>query len=82
MFTLKLCPYCIRARRWMEEVLAEHPEYRAIDVEIVDERVNRAMADRYDYYYVPTYYVGGVKVHEGAATRETIEDVFRRAYGG
>jgi hypothetical protein len=37
------------------------------------------LADSYDYYYVPTYYVDGVKVHEGAASKKIIEGVYRAA---
>ena len=37
------------------------------------------LADSYDYFYVPTYYVGGEKVHEGHAEREDVEKVLRLA---
>ena len=35
----------------------------------------------FDYYYVPCYYVDGVKVHEGHAERADVEAVFRAAAG-
>lgn len=38
---------------------------------IVDERAEADYADSFDYYYVPCYYVGGEKVHEGHAERPT-----------
>lgn len=79
MFHLSSCPYCRAARSWMEELKAEHPEYAAVDVEMIEERENAALADTYDYYYVPTYYVDGVKVHEGAASKKIVEDVYKRA---
>ena len=31
------------------------------------------------YYYVPTFYVGGVKAHEGAASKDIVEKVLRSA---
>ena len=40
---------------------------------------NPAYAERFDYYYVPTYYVEGKKMHEGVATKEKVEAVLRSA---
>lgn len=82
MFTMESCPYCVRARRWMAETLKEHPEYQAIPIEYVDEMEQPKLADSYDYWYVPTYYVDGVKVHEGAATKEIVLGVFKKAFEG
>ena len=48
---------------------------------MVDESRERALAGAYDYYYVPTYYVDGKKVHEGRITRADVERVFRLAAG-
>ncbi len=79
MFTMAGCPYCRKARSWMEELLTENPAYGQCEIEIVDETVERERADQYDYYYVPTYYVDGQKVHEGAATREIVQSVFEKA---
>ena len=39
----------------------------------------RIMPTPFDYYYVPCYYVGGEKVHEGHAERADVEAVFRAA---
>ena len=47
----------------------------------MDETRDPAFADRFDYYYVPTYYVDGQKVHEGHAERDDVEKVFRLAAG-
>lgn len=82
MFTMKYCPYCRNAHRWMDELLKEKPEYASIEIEIIDEVKHRAIADRYDYYYVPTYYVGGRKLHEGVPTKKIVEDVFEAALNG
>jgi len=79
MFTMASCPYCQRAQQWMSELCAENPAYRAIPVEFIDEVINPGLANQYDYYYVPTYYVDGEKVHEGAATREIIKSVYEKA---
>ena len=59
LFKLTYCPHCMMALRFQEELLAEHPEWRDIPVRVIDEAQEAALADTYDYYYVPTYYVGG-----------------------
>ena len=93
MFTMAGCPYCRAAHRWMEELMQEYPEYRADSMaqnpallreklEIIDETEHPDIADRYDYYYVPTYYVGRDKVHEGVATKEKVHRVLERALRG
>lgn len=76
LFILKNCPYCKEALKWMDELRSENPEYAKIDVKIIDEREEEALANSYDYYYVPTYFCGDVKLHEGAATKEKIRQVF------
>ncbi len=82
MFMMATCPYCRQAAAWMEELFAEHPEYREVDLTIVDEWQQPDVANAYDYWYVPTYYVGDKKVHEGAATRQAVEKVFAEGYAG
>lgn len=81
MFTMASCPYCARAHRWMKEILSEHPEYGQIEIQIVDEVENPAYANKFDYWYVPTYYVDGVKVHEGVPTKEIVQGVYEKAWG-
>ena len=79
MFTMASCPYCQKARRWMDELMAENPAYRALSIDIVDEVEQPEYAEQFDYYYVPTYYVDGKKVHEGAATKQIVRRVFDAA---
>ena len=69
------------ALRYQEELFRLHPAWRDIPLRIVDESKERALADACDYYYVPTYYVDGKKVHEGRITRQDVERVFRLAAG-
>ena len=79
MFTMKSCPYCRAALGCMEELFAENPGYRALEIENIDEVVHPDIAKRYDYYYVPSYYVENQKLHEGAASLEIIRQVFNAA---
>lgn len=79
LFVLKNCPHCRLALAFQEELFAAHPQWRDIPLRIVDEAAEAAYADTFDYYYVPCYYVDGVKVHEGHAEREDVANVFRTA---
>jgi thiol-disulfide isomerase/thioredoxin len=73
------CPHCKRAFNWMEELVKENPSYLDLQIEIIDEEKEPEKAKRFDYYYVPTYYVGDVKVHEGVPTKEIVKSVFEKA---
>ena len=61
------------------ELKAERPEFQAVEVKIVDENREKAFADSLDYWYVPTYFVDGVKVHEGVPTVDKVRKVYERA---
>lgn len=74
------CPYCAKALKYMNELFEANPEYKKLDIEIIDETKHPDIADQYDYYYVPTYYLDGVKFHEGVPRKEMVEDLFRSAY--
>mgnify|MGYP000038844568 FL=1 len=74
LFYLKNCPFCKKALRYIEEARAAHPELAA-----VEESEQPELADTFDYYYVPTFYVGGVKVHEGGVYPEEVEKILRSA---
>ena len=76
---MNTCPYCIAAIRWMNELMKKDEAYRALSITMIDEKANSEIAGKYDYYYVPTYYVGDEKVHEGAASLEQIKAVFDAA---
>ena len=78
-FMMASCPYCVKANEWLEELLKENPKYEAIEIKTIDEKKEPEYADKFDYYYVPTFYVGEEKVHEGAATLEKIRAVLDKA---
>lgn len=79
LFYLKTCPFCRKALRYIEEAKAAHPELAAIEIEMIEESEQPDVADRYDYYYVPTFYIDGVKVHEGGIYADEVVDVLRKA---
>ncbi|MEG0752017.1 MAG: thioredoxin family protein [Oscillospiraceae bacterium] len=78
-FVMAGCPHCRRATNIERELIARHPEYSDVQIETVDENEQADRANACDYYYVPTYYVGGVKIHEGVPSEEKIEAVFKAA---
>ena len=82
MFTMASCPYCRRAHGYMDDLYTKHPEYKQIPIEIIDEVKHPDIADTYDYYFVPTYFVGDKKIHEGSASLEDVQRVFDTAYAG
>lgn len=82
MFTMAGCPFCRQALSIIDSLRAEHPEYAALPIDKIDETVHPDIAGRYGYWYVPTFYVDGKKLHEGVPTREKIEAVFRAALDG
>ena len=79
MMIQESCPYCRQALRMMDELKEERPEYKAVEVKIVDENREKALADSLDYWYVPTDFVDGVKVHEGVPTMEKVRKVYEKA---
>lgn len=82
MFSMKSCPYCRQALEMMKELCAKNARYKEIPVTIIDEVEQPDLADRYDYYFVPTYYVNGKKLHEGVPTKEAVRRVFDAALQG
>lgn len=79
MLTMASCPYCQKALGYMDDYLNQHPDCKEIQITKIDENLQPDVANLYDYYYVPSYFVDGVKVHEGAATPQDIARVFELA---
>ncbi|WP_066645408.1 glutaredoxin family protein [Christensenella timonensis] len=79
MMMLDTCPHCKRAFELMDELKKEHPEYNQVDIETIEERREPEKTKGYDYWYVPCFFVDGVKVHEGVPSKEKIEQVFIEA---
>ncbi len=79
MFYLENCPHCKKAFKMLEALKEKNPQYSNIHIEKVEESKNVHIAEAHDYYYVPTFYVDGVKLHEGVPTLEKIEAVLKAA---
>lgn len=81
-FKLPLCPYCIQTNRWIKDIIKNNPEYKNIELKVIDEIKHRKLAYQYDYYLVPSFYVDGKKMHEGIASKSIVEEIFKKAYEG
>lgn len=75
IFYQEHCPFCKRAFAYIEELKKENPEYRNIPIETVDEIINPEIADKFDYYYVPTFYIEKKKLHEGGIKKNEIKNI-------
>ncbi len=83
MKTLKIfyqthCPFCVKAFKYIKELKEEHPEYAAIHIETIEETEHPEIADKYDYYYVPTFYIGNEKVHEAGIFKPEVDAILRK----
>ena len=84
-FHMDSCPYCRQADEVIAELIAEHPDWAAVEFEKIDENVHPEIADRYDYYANPSMFIGQEKIYEShlfetkKECRRHVEEVFRRA---
>lgn len=81
IFVMQGCPYCRNASRAVEE-LQEDSRYAQVELRWIDENKEPAVAEQFDYYYVPTVFLDGEKLyecspsHDYAAIRENIRQAF------
>ena len=84
-FRLDGCPYCRQAIKAVEELSAENEKYASVSIEWIEENEHPEISAKYDYYYVPTFFVDGVKVYEARRgesyeeCRENVKRVFEKA---
>lgn len=78
-FYLQNCPHCKKAFKMIEDLKAKESKYSNVEIEYIEESKDVQAASAHNYYYVPTFYVDGVKIHEGVPTLEKMEEVLNRA---
>jgi len=78
LFYLRQCPFCKKALLYIDE-LKQQEAYKGIQIEMIEESEQPEVADEYDYYYVPTFYVDSEKVHEGGIFPNEVEDILKKA---
>ena len=81
LFHLEHCPYCIKARKALEELCKVDPAYSSVQINWIEERQEPEVADKFDYYYVPTIYYEGKKLYEAHPSEdyETIKGKVKEA---
>ena len=82
MFHIQDCKYCDFARKAIPELREEFPEYRDVEIDMVDENEHPEIIANYDYQAVPTFFVGRDKIFEAALFMpyETIKDGVKQAF--
>lgn len=79
------CPYCRQAEKLLAALCEEHPEFKKIKIRRVDETRESAYADSFNYWYVPSFFLGGKKLYEANSTesentmRQKLQTVLRTA---
>ncbi|MDR2384875.1 MAG: thioredoxin family protein [Tannerella sp.] len=78
LFYLERCPFCKRAFAYIEELKKEE-RYKDIVIETIEESFHPEIAELYNYYYVPTFYIDERKEHEGGIFKEEVKAIFEKA---
>ena len=61
-FYLKSCPYCRRADEMIARLMQEEPAFREVETEKIEETEHPEIAETYDYWYVPCFFLGKEKL--------------------
>ena len=78
LFYLKNCPYCIRVQGYLDELLQD-PRYAHLKINKIDEAKEPDLANQFDYYLVPTFYLKGEKLFEGIMDKQDVINVLEKA---
>lgn len=77
-FYLSYCPHCRKAESILSEALRDQ-RFADVKIERIEESQHPEIAEQYDYYYVPCFYVGEVKIKEGILNHKDVIDVLEAA---
>lgn len=64
IFVLRGCPYCVKARKAVDELKSDRNNYANVSVDWIDESEEVDYANEHNYYYVPSVYYEGKKFFE------------------
>ena len=76
LFIQRGCPFCTMALQHIKR--AEEELGRTFDIDIIDETRDPVTAYQHDYYFVPTFYIDDVKVHEGVVDYDKVLDILKQ----
>ncbi|MDO4719779.1 MAG: thioredoxin domain-containing protein [Peptostreptococcaceae bacterium] len=79
LFHASWCPHCVNAKGWLNELLEENPEYKKLDIEMIDIDRQKDKLVGVDFYYVPTFYIDSAKAFEGVPSKEIVQKVLDEA---
>lgn len=83
MFYQPMCPFCKKAFGYIDELKSENEQFRNIELTKIDELKEPELANKYDYYYVPTFYnENGKKLHEGGIYKEEMRKLLQCVLDG
>ncbi|MGL5637304.1 MAG: glutaredoxin family protein [Bacteroidales bacterium] len=82
VFYQPLCPFCKNVFKYIKELTSENIEFENIEWEFIDELKEPELADRFDYYYVPTFYYNGKKIHEGGIFKDEVKELMQSVLDG
>ncbi|MGL4779419.1 MAG: thioredoxin family protein [Bacteroidales bacterium] len=82
VFYQPLCPFCKNAFKYITELTSENIDFQDIQWEFIDELKEPELADKFDYYYVPTFYSDGKKIHEGGIFKNEMKDLIQSVLDG
>ncbi len=63
-FYMNGCPYCRQAEKAIKELKANRSDLADVEIRRINETEYPEIADKYNYYYVPTMYIGEEKLYE------------------
>ena len=81
LFYLRGCPYCVKARNPIDQLLEENPAFEEIAIRWIEESEEPALVTGRDYYYVPCLFFRGEKLYEAKPSHDygTIKEKLRAA---
>lgn len=66
LFYLTHCPYCVKARKAVDELMEENPAFAGLSVKWIEENEEPELAGSRDYYCVPSLFFAGKKLYEAS----------------
>lgn len=78
-FYLPLCPFCHEADQYLKESINENARFKELEIIRINEAKEVKVANSYDYYYVPCFWLDQQKIHEGPVTKAKIKEILLMA---
>lgn len=79
VYSENLPSLCVSPKVYRAAFCRDDSRYSALPIHEIDEYVQSELADSYDYWYVPSFFIGKKKLHEGHAEYADIKNVLDAA---